>query len=570
MNTRKIRYPKSLTRHFKILKDVVTNREIAEITLEAVRTGQTTDQLIGKVGDILLAERRVNKVNDLSYEFKKALLIRINLVVKSFKFKMITTSTTSISEEGQMYVSNVKTITGESPEEDKGKIWFKEATDFQDYIILKGSKKKINNNSTAVLRQKAEIPLRVKEIDPRCIDLYTVLLYEANRTKVNEPNYFSRLREVAKETKANMGYIYHNFRKLDSNTRNYPLSRFGFAVEYGDAFEKFMIEPADPYYVNDVEIEGAIEYLRDEFKTKDYKQLVYRANYEVQYNLAMLEEYEKGRKASFTVTHKELGKYLHIIDIYENIITNSGGMTRSCASYDFTNSGGINAANQFGDRKFLNTMNLLGGKDVYDTHQRVADALGMKRKDAKGVMQGPNHGGAVKDEHKAMVNEIFGDTYKYIRLTAEYGAKLADAGVRAVELVRPDGVKAIWYPYTLNSKISMEDGTTVNAVTPYGGDGRAKNLGLAVSCLHSHDAFTEHYVQTKLFDLGIHVKTTLDNFYGRPSIKKWIVKFTFEALNIAKGNMERQLKDIERQTGIMRGWNLPEREGNIVPSDNIL
>ena len=563
-------YPKNLNKAFLALK-VLDNKEIIRTVRETITNGQSVDQLVGRVGDILLRREDINEVNDMSYNFKKALLIRVKLVVDAFNFKFETSTRTMISEDGGgMYITKVKAITGQREPEEKFKIWFKEATKFQDYIVLKGSGKKMGNNSTKVLANKALITMRVKEIDEQCIDLYTTLLYEANKTKVNEPAYYKRLQEVADETKGFMGYEYTNYRKLDSNTRNYPLSRFGFAVEYGDSFEKFMIEPAQEYLVDQVEIDGAIEYLKDEFKTKNYKELVYNADMKVKYNLSLLEDYQKGQRVDFTIGHKELGKLLHIIDVYENIILNKGGMSRSCASYDFTNSGGINAANQFGDKKFMKTMNLLGGDEVFDTHQAVADYLGVKRDDAKGVMQGPNHGGRVPAENQAMVDGIFGETYKYIRLTAEYGIRVAKAGIHMVELVRPDGVKAVWYPYTIKSKVSMEDGTVVSAVTPFEGTGKNKASGLAVSCLHSGDAFTENYIQSKFLERGIHIKTTLDNFYGRPSIKNDVVKYTFEALEILTGHMEKQLKDIERQTGISRGWTLPKRGCELVVSDNII
>jgi len=116
----------------------------------------------------------------------------------------------------------------------------------------------------------------------------------------------------------------------------------------------------------------------------------------------------------------------------------------------------------------------------------------------------------------------------------------------------------------------MEDGSTIKAQMPYGGNGEHKVLGLAVSCLHSSDAFVEHYVQSSLADQGIHIRTVLDNFLGRPSIKAKLVKLTFEALNLLRGNMEKQLRAIEIETGIYRGWVLPERECELVPSSNII
>ena len=564
-----MKYPKILNNSFTALKGL-NNQTIVLHIRNTVANGQTIDMLVGSVAKALLDEDCIRLVNTGSYNFKKALLIRIKIVVDALKFDFEKTTTTAIDKNGTMYTHTVKSIVGEREKLDQFQIWFNDAKEYQDSITLKGSRKVIDNNSTELLQAKSEVLLRVKEINPDYLDLYATLLYEANKSKVNEENYFGRLQEIADETKAFMGYTYVNYRKLDSNSRNYPLNRYGFAVEYGDSFEKFMIEPEQQYLVTDEEVGGAIAYLESEFKTTDHKKLVYDAIVKLDTNLSQLHKYTKGVNVEFTITHKELGKLLHIVDVYHNIINNLGQMTRSCVSYDFVNSGGINASNQFGDEKFLRTMNLLGDTEKFDTHQRVADHLGMERNDAKGIMQGPNHGGQVIPEHKEMVEDIFGPTYKYIRMIAEYGKLLASKGVEYVELVRPDGVKAIWYPYTIDCDVSMEDGSSVSAIMPYGGNGTDKNLGLAVSILHSGDAFIEAHIQKEFKKLNIHNKTTLDNFYGRPSIKDRLVEFTFDGLNILNGYAERQLQSIEQQTGIMRGFTLPKRTIELVPSSNII
>lgn len=562
-------YPKILDKQFRLLQSL-DNRIIASIIKDVVRNGMTKDMLVGSVADILLSKDCINEVNDTTYNFKKALLIRVKIVIEALKFTYEKATTVSIDKDGTMYTHSVASIINKREKKEFKKIWFNDAVDYQDYITLKGSNKTINNKSSDLLQNKSEVTLRIKEIEPEYLDMYAILLYEANKLKVNEPDYLTRLLEVSQSTKDFMGYEYNNYRKLDSNSRNYPLNRYGFAVEYGDSFEKFLIEPAQQYKVDKDEINGAIKYLEDEFNTKDYKTLVLNAIHKLNQNARELEKYQAGKVATFTITHKELGKLLHIVDVFDNIINNLNGLSRSCVSYDFTNSGGINASNQFGDEKFLETMNLLGHEDKFDTHQKVADHLGMERDDAKGIMQGPNHGGQVPAEHKKMVTDIFGSTYKYINMTALYGKELAETGIKTVTITRPDGVRAVWYPYSINCQVPMEDGSAVHAVMPYGGNGTNKVMGLAVSLLHSSDAFTENYIQSKLKDEGIHIKTTLDNFYGRPSIKAKVVKYTFESLEILRGQMEKQLKAIEKETGIYRGWNLPDRTHKLVVSDKIM
>jgi len=572
-----MKYPKILAKHIQTLsglKDSVIEAKVKEI----VTNDMTIEMLVGNVTNALLKSNNcIATVNVHDYNFKKALILRVNNVVKNINFNLTKQTHTSIDKNGTMYTYTVNYITGERSKKDQPKVWFYEADSFIDYAEMKGSFVKFDNNSTELLSRRLEVPLRVKEIAPKFVKLYSAILYmdtkNADRTEALS-SYRKRLEAVADETISCMGYEYENYRKLDSNTRNYPLSRFGFAVEYGDAFEKFLIEPAQEYLVDKTEVKYAKQYLKAEFNVTSIKTLVKEAETKLKVNLKLLKLFNQGKKVDFTITHKEVGKLLHIVDVYYNIIKNEGNMTRSCVSYDYTNSGGINASNQFGDEQFCKAMNLLGGKEKFDTHQAIADYLGISRDDAKKVMQGPNHGGRVPANLTDMVTTVFGDNYKYIGKIAMYGKKLALAGVNSVVLERLDGIKAVWYPYVLGAEVSTEDGATVTAEMPFLYNVQAKDhkaLGLAVSCLHSQDAFTENYVFTKLLDKhNIHMKTTLDNFYGRPSIKPLLIKYTFEALELAKGHIERQLQDIEKQTGISREWTLPTRTATLVPSENII
>jgi hypothetical protein len=345
--------PRVLNKHLKSL-ELLTNREIAEIAIEVVENGMTRDMLIGGVSARVLQDEDINDMNDCSYNFKKAVMIRVAKVVDKLNFKYETTKSMMIDKEGTMYPVTHKTIVEEREPREDTKIWFNDPTRYQDYITLKGSNKRIDNNSTDVLELKTKIKLKVKEIDERYIDLYAVLLFEANKSKVNEdPEYYlERLQNVAEETKLFMGQEYTNYRKLDSNSRNYPLNRYGFAYEYGDAFGKNLIGLVQEYKVDVNEIDGAIEYLADEFDTDNVDELYTNSIDILNHNLSELKKYNKGLISNFNISEKELGEHLHIVEVYENIICNNRGMTSTVVGYDFTNSGGINAANQFGDKKF--------------------------------------------------------------------------------------------------------------------------------------------------------------------------------------------------------------------------
>jgi len=573
-----MKYPKILSPHILSLsglKDSVIETKIREI----VTNDMTIEMLVGSVANALLKSNScIATVNIHDYNFKKALILRVNNVVATIGFSLEKNTHTKVDSDGTMYTYTVSYIVGQRAKKLIPKVWFKEADSIIDYVEMKGSFVKFNNNSTELLSRRLEVPLRVKEIHPKYIRLYSALMYSDTRSsdRAETPSaYRKRLDAVAEETISCMGYEYENYRKLDSNTRNYPLSRFGFAVEYGDSFEKFLVEPAEKYLVDKTEIKYAKQYLRAEFKTKSIKSLVSNAESKLKANLKLLKLFTQGKKVTFTITHKELGKLLHILDVYYNIIKNEGSMTRSCVSYDYTNSGGINASNQFGDEQFCRAMNLLGGKEKFDTHQAIADYLDIPRYDAKKIMQGPNHGGRVPANLADMITSVFGKNYEYIRKIAMYGKKLALSGIKSVELVRSDGIKAIWYPYLLGAEVSTEDGASVTAEMPFLYNVKAKDhkaLGLAVSCLHNMDAFTENYVFTKMLDNhNIHMKTTLDNFYGRPSIKPLLIKYTFEALELTKGGIEQQLQSIEKQTGIYREWGtLPTRTHKLIPSSNII
>jgi len=565
-------YPKILSTELNRLNQL-TDSKIAELLESTVTTGDTLSMLVGRVCEMLLNTKAIRSINNGTYNFKKALLIRINTVAKDLDFDTVTTNKVSMSSDGELVCHPVTSIVGEQEPKAFNKSWYNEPTGYQDHAILKGSGRKFNNNSTSLLEEKASVELMVKDIQPMFVDLYAVLLYEDTKVNVDDVNYFDRLTEVAYWTKCKLGQTYTNYRKLDSNSRNYPLNRYGFAYEYGDSFEKWLIEPAKPWLVDTTEVGLAKQYLREEFGAKRYDHLVNSAMDKVIEALADLEEYQAGKIVDFGISHKELGKLLHIIDVDQNIIQNEGNYTTSCVSYDFTNSGGINAANQFGDAKFLEATNLLGSDTKFDTHQAVANHLGMERDDAKAVMQGPNHGGRVKPEHKDMVNSIFGESYNYIHMMSQYGMKLAESGITEVILTRPDGVNAVWYPYSIKCRVPMEDGSTVDSTMPFNpAIGTQKHRGLAVSILHSADAFTEHYIYSNLLEMGIEIKTTLDNFYGQPSIKALVVELTFEALAILEGYAERQLQTIERTTGISRdnNWTLPNRELPIVVNNNIM
>jgi len=265
-----MKYPAILNKSFIALQ-ILSNKTIITTVKNVVRNEMTIDILVGNVAHVLLTLPEIQRINNGSFNFKKCLLIRVKLVVDAMNFSFDSKTTTRMDKEGNMYVTTSKTIVGQKDSVEYSKEWFVEATEFQDFITVKGSNKVMDNNSTEVLKLKASKWFRIKEISPEFIDLYATLLYEANKNKVSEDRltYFNRLQEVAEETKFSMGYEYQNFRKLDSNSRNYPLSRFGFAVEYGDSFEKFLIEPAKGYIVSEASVKGAIENLKTEFKTTD-------------------------------------------------------------------------------------------------------------------------------------------------------------------------------------------------------------------------------------------------------------------------------------------------------------
>jgi len=565
-----MKYPAILNKSFRALK-TLSNQLIVRTVKDTVANGQTVDMLVGNTADILLALECVQAINDGSYNFKKALLIRVKIVVDALKFTFESKTGTIVTKAGDMIVTTTKTVVGEREKEEYKKVWFQEASEYQDYIVLKGSKQKIDNNSTKVLEEKAQITMRIKEIDEEYIDLYTVLLYEANKGKVNEENYLGRLKEVAEETKGWMGYEYANLRKLDSNTRNYPLSRFGMAYEYGDSMEKYLIEPAQQYLVDANEIKYAIQYLENEFKSNDYKVLVKDSIAKIIHNSNLLEKYNKGKMVDFTIDHKELGKLLHIQDVFDNIICAEGKMSRSVVGYDFVASGSINASNLWGDKKFVKVANLLGGETKYDTHQMVATNLGITRNEAKKVMQPMQHGSNIPAEYEAMILEIFGESFMYNAKISDYGVQLAEAGVNSVTFTRVDGVRATWSPYQLACDVPMEDSSSVSAVMPYStsGNGTKKVRGLAVSIVHSSDSATEHHIQMGLHNAGIPVKTILDCFYTKPSALPLIKQLTFESLNRMRGIAEKQLQEIEAQTGIYRNWSIPDRV-DIVESFNCM
>ena len=548
--------------------------KIIDIADEKVRKGMTLDILVGKVVSILLYDESINQLNDESFAFNKYMFMKVFDVLKD-RYSIKEETVKYFNKKGELVIRTSKTIDEGSEQETFNKTWFREVNEPQTHIELKGSRKIKDNNSKDYLEMLASENFRVKVVNERFVDLYANLLYVKNKNNITESKilYRKRLMEVCEETKLYMGYEYANTRKLDASGRDYSLNRFGYANEYGDAFEKFMIEPDYEYIVNKDDIAEAKAFLLGEFKVKSWRKLFEKANKAIEKNLRILSMYENGRDVEFTIDTKTFGKYMWICDIVNNIIYAEGQPSSSVIGTDLTNSGGIMTAYQFGDEKYMRVTNLLGG-EVVDNHSLVADYFGISRDEAKSKFVGPNHGSLVRGELVGARDTIFGERYSYIRKIAEYGIELAFKDVPSVTITAPDGIKAIWNPYAKAVRVNMEDdqNSTIHGITPFtkGLDADPKVSGLYARLVHSCDSYVLRMIKREMINAGVGIKTTLDCYYTRPSLRPVVIGLLWRGLSELDGYFEAQLNQIEMVTGISRGWNLPTRELDVIPSENIV
>jgi len=562
--------PISLRKTYGKIRNLITINEIVELAEEIAYNDMTMNMLTNNISTVLLRRKDVNAINDSTLWFRRNLLDYI-VENTSNLFETENREVKWFDKNGNFCSAEYPHITGKEDRKDFDKNLFRECTLPETNITLKGSGKMLNNNSIKILETYANTKNMVRDCTTDYIYLYSALEYEKNKFAVSEPmmEYRKRMVNLAEETILYCGYEFADTRKLDSSTRDYSLNRFGHAFQYGDSFQKYLIQPVLTYIVEQEDVDNAITFLKDEYNITNYKE--YKSTYtEVLINeVAKLQAWNKGLKVEFSIDGKELGKIVYILDVIESIIENKGYESRTLIQLDFTNSGGIMFANQFGDKKFMTTANLIGNIKQ-DAHQMVADVLGIDRDPAKKVMQGPNHGARLTDETKEIAMQVFGETYKGINALAEYGKKLLYSGINIVELVAPDGVKGYFYGYTNKAEMNI-NGTKVNLIAPFTEHniGERKGYGFGVKPMHMSDAYVVRYIRKALIKAGIPHTTTLDAFYIPPRYENLVANLAYEALDNLQGWFDGELTRMEALTGIKmdnrpKARTIPvERTGNI-------
>jgi len=544
--------PLSLRKTHNLIKRNVSVETIIEMSDSIVENDMTLNQLINKVSVALLHTEQVNKINDMTLGFRQNLLNKIKETIYD-RYSTEDRKVKYFDEEGQLVVKYFPHIVGEKDPERKTTFLTKDPKRNQPYLTLKGSEKIIDNNSKEILELYSSTENRVRTVDISLLKLYSALEYEKrkNVVKQDKDKFKKYLIDLANETHSYCGYVFNDHRKLDRSSRDYSLARFGHALQYGDAFQKWMIQPSIGYSVTELAKNEAIAYLQNEFKTKDWEELYKESIELIEVNLALLPDWGKGNKTNFSITTKQLGKACQVISLVNNLIEAPiGSNTNELVCLDFTNSGGIMFANQFGDEKFLTISNLIGDKKK-DAHQAVADFLRVSRDDAKKVMVGSNHGARLTETTLPIANEVFGETYKGINALAEYGKELLFNGVTHLKLKAPDGVVGVFHGYTLNGELSI-DGIKVNAVLPFSPLKIGKNKGYSFGVINQHmsDAFVVRYIRKRLITRGIPHLTILDAFYVPAGTTSIIKELAYDALEELEGWFDGELTRIEKETGI--------------------
>ena len=563
--------PISLRKTYELVRNVVSINEIVDTAYDCVHNDITMSTLINKVSVRLLAKDEVNRVNDMSVYFRENLLSYIQENISGL-FSTEDRVMCWFDDVGVAHTATYPHIVGETEKPDFNKYLFRECDEPITTVTLKGSNKVLDNNSTDILEMYATVENRVRCTDVKVLHLYSALCYEENKNSISEPmmEYRRRLIDLAEETALFNGYVFKDTRKFDSSSRDYSLNRFGHAMQYGDAFQKYLIQPELTYVVDAVSVTNAKAYLLKEFDVKRWYPLYKKAIKLVDENLALMDKWNNSRKVEFTITGKELGKYMYIRDVVDNIIRAEGCVSRTLVCLDFTNSGGIMFANQFGDDKFMGIANLLGG-DKQDAHQAVADYLDIERQPAKKVMQGPNHGARLNAVTAPVADNVFGEAYRGINALAEYGKTLLQSGVPYVELIAPDGVKSYFYGYELGATLDI-NGVSVGLIAPFSDDilgGKKKGYGFGVKPMHPSDAYIVRHIRAKLIELKIPHLTVLDAFYVPANHENLVANLAYQGLANLRGWFDGELTRIEALTGIPMVNRPKPRTLDIVKNGNI-
>ena len=266
--------------------------EVIDFADEVEHDGMPYRVLVSKITSKMMFKHQ--DINDGSFVFAKCMAMFVDNVVRDM-FSIDTTTKTSFNSKGEMVVITHETISSTTPEPTFNKVLFKEFDEPQTTVTLKGSNIVVDNNSEEYLNLLASETFRVKELEPDMVRLYALMKYDENKNNVSESKseYLIRMMKLAEETILYLGHEYKNTRKLDSSCRDYSINRFGFATEYGDAFEKNLIEPAQEYLVTSGGIQMAKDYLCDEFGVKSWRKLFEKAVFFVQ---SSSDNIEKDRK----------------------------------------------------------------------------------------------------------------------------------------------------------------------------------------------------------------------------------------------------------------------------------
>jgi len=503
-----MKLPLSLRTHYRNIQRIVNNNniDVVGIIYDAENNGMTVDTLVGIVSRIM--SKYTTIANDGSFEFKQALMSYVvNEVVGCIDIKSVRGQ--RISSDGKVIFFTSHVIDSDTPEPADKQSKVKVATDYQDYVSLKGCDRRINNCSTEQLGIDSETMYIVKNINPELIYLYGAMKYSETVETSTEHwlVHFNRMKLVCEQTSKHRGLVYLNLRKYDRSGRDNPLQRFGYAYEYGDSFEKHLIQVNQKYTVTAKGVKEARAFLVDEYGINSRKMKATVDSYKVlvEQNLKLYQNgFNKKYNAPFTIGSKELGKYLYIIEVYDSIVCNVGGKTRTRLSFDLRNSGWIHSANQFGGSQAMESSNL-SGNTIFDTHQELADDINksqnklLTRIKSKDVSVGPNHGGTIKssasrnglnaDMLEDSFDNIFGENYRTLRVIAEYGKLCHSKGHNLLKYTSPDGVVGMVNSYQTNCPVTCytEDGDyTIHAImplhkgkrSPLNADGQCKDLGL--------------------------------------------------------------------------------------------
>jgi len=282
-------------------------------------------------------------------------------------------------------------------------------------------------------------------------------------------------------------------------------------------------------------------------------------------------------------------KDLRVKQIAKAVSTGITGMT---VEADVTNSGLFVAGIVFRSKEMLTADNGYGLPEKADSHQVVADAVGISREEAKGIQVQFLHGASLRsmasslteatgkeyseEDMSTFMENAYGKAVYNINTTAQYGREVMSNTRSECSWAMPDGFRATHRAYTVSVPLELElkhrkvkvfaempllldgrgqpvyDANSHGAKQPTGSSRgtHTKMMGLYADIIHSIDS----WVMREVVRSGIQLLCKHDAFFVHPNDVQEL-KDTLKSIYSDLYDfdlMKNILNQIEHQTGVQQ------------------